>query len=69
MNGCFLSAKALPMRNLMEYPITHEEKIKVIDRLYTESLRTLAIGDITAAVLLEIRQDLYAAIPDQLVDR
>jgi hypothetical protein len=46
------------MRNLLEYPITMVERIAVISRLYEQSLADLNCGDLTAAVLYDLSQDL-----------
>jgi hypothetical protein len=46
------------MRNLLQYPITLEEKLQVLDKLIEEKSAGLAPGDITCVALREIKQEL-----------
>lgn len=49
------------MRNLSQYPITLEEKLRVLDRLIEQEQERIAkemiMGDITLATLRAIRAD------------
>ena len=46
------------MRNLKQYPITPQEKIKVLTDLRDDLLKSKMVGDIRPAVLSEILKDL-----------
>lgn len=46
------------MRNLAEYPITYDEKIKLLENLHTEFMAEGRVGDIRPLLLSEIMEDL-----------
>lgn len=48
------------MRNLRDYPVTHEERMTVLDRLMHEALRSTSIGDIAPAAIASIRAMMIA---------
>ncbi len=49
------------MRNLLQYPVTHDEKINLLDRLIEQFLEDNRIkgtcGDMRATILRAIRRD------------
>lgn len=46
------------MRNLAEYPVTHEEKIALLEKLRVEFMDEGRIGDMRPLLLSEIMEDL-----------
>jgi hypothetical protein len=48
------------MRNILEYPVTIDEKIDAVRRAMTEASKTEAVGDIAPYALSLVLEDLEA---------
>lgn len=53
------------MRNILEYPITIEEKIAALEAAIAQALDTEAIGDITPVALSELLEEQKAKLSEQ----
>lgn len=55
------------MRNLLEYPITHDEKVKAvmwaIGRYESDTAGRAPIGDVTGVALQAVLDELTAPVP------
>lgn len=51
------------MRNILQYPITYDEKLKLLEALSEKILddyrHSIVIGDMKAAIISEIIEDLH----------
>ena len=51
------------MRNIIQYPITYDEKLKLLEALSEKILddnrHSIVIGDMKAAIISEIIEDLH----------
>jgi hypothetical protein len=45
------------MRNIIQFPVTLQEKLDALDWAIQEALKTEAIGDVKAVALQEARKD------------
>lgn len=51
------------MRNILEYPVTHEEKVSALKNAIKRSLAVAGIGDIEPIALAEILEEIERDCP------
>lgn len=51
------------MRNLIEFPITQDEKKRALEYAISVLIKELPPGNVTAAALFAIRRDLFGEAP------
>lgn len=56
------------MRNLLEYPITHDEVIDVIDYLYRDAAEEMRCGDLRPMVIRSLKTLAGKYMPEILDD-